>query len=308
MEFNNILQVTNYFSDKKVCKDYLAKIRWNGNVSCPHCGKDEKIYTMKHNFKCGKCRKQFSETKGTIFENSAVPLQKWFVAIWLFTSHKKGISSIQLGKDIGVQQRTAWFMMQRIRFAMETKSFENGGKKMTGVVQIDEMYVGGDLKNMHAKKRATLKKGSGMVHKTGVMGILDGKEVRAVKIPDTKIKTLKKIMKKEISKDATVVTDGLGSYRWAKEYYSKHVTVSHHNGQYVNKGFHTNSIEGFWSIFKRGVYGIYHHVSKKHLDRYVNEFEYRYNTRDMSESGRFEYFLGAISGKRIKYIELVSTI
>jgi hypothetical protein len=208
---------------------------------------------MKHNWKCSKCRKQFSETKGTIFENSAIPLQKWFVGIWLFTSHKKGISSIQLGKDIGVTQKSAWFMLQRIRYAMETKSFDKGGDKMSGVVQIDETYVGGDMNRMNAKtkKKYENTENTGGNQKTPVVGILNNKEVRAIKVEDADRETLEAIMKNEIDKDAVVVTDGFAAYNWAKKYYKGHITVSHAKGQYVKDGYHTNSIEGFWSIFKR---------------------------------------------------------
>ena len=305
MKFANLIEVTTHFSDKKVCKDYLAKMRWNGNPTCPHCG-NEKVYTMKHNYKCAKCRKQFSETKGTIFENSAIPLQKWFVGIWLFTSHKKGISSIQLGKDIGVTQKSAWFMLQRIRYAMETKTFDKGAEKMTGVVQIDETYIGGDISKMNAKAKSRFENVKAKDTKTPVVGFISENEVRAIKVENADKPTLQAIMKNEIDKNAVVVTDGYAAYNWAKKYYKGHIQVNHAKGEYVRGGYHTNSIEGFWSIFKRGIYGIYHNVSKKHLDRYINEFEFRYNRRELTEANRFEEFVTLINGRRLSYDRLTS--
>ena len=293
MEFDNIIQVSTYFSDKKVCKDYLAKLRWNNNPQCPHCQHD-KCYKMKYNYKCSKCRKQFSETKGTIFENSAIPLQKWFVAIWLFTSHKKGYASTQLAKDLGITQKSAWFMLQRIRYAMETKTFEKGGDKLDGIVQVDETYVGGDISKMNFKSRARFKGKDvkGTSQKTPVVGMITKDEVRTIKMDKVTKKALKEVMKKEINDGAIVVTDSFKGYKWAIDHFKKHESVSHGTGEYVNiRGYHTNSIEGFWSIFKRGVYGIYHHVSKKHLNKYLDEFEYRYNNRHSSEFIRFENFM-----------------
>ena len=182
--FTNLIEVLTYFSDKQVCKDYLASKRWSdGVITCPHCGHDGKIYSMKYNYKCSSCLKQFSETKGTIFENSAVPLQKWFAAIWLITSHKKGISSLQLHRDLGVTQKTSWFMLQRIRVAMNQ---DNTNQPMYGIVEADESYIGGKNKNRHNSKKVKNAQGRSTKDKTPVLGLVerDGR-VFAKKVKNT---------------------------------------------------------------------------------------------------------------------------
>lgn len=252
LNFNNLVEVTMHFSDKQVCKDYLKSIRWNGNVTCPHCN-HAKCYTMKKNYKCSKCRKQFSEIKGTIFENSPIALQKWFVAIWLFTSHKKGIASTQLAKDIGVTQKSAWFMLQRIRYAMETKSFN----KMSGVVQADESYFGGSNANMHSQKRKDNNQ-KPLKGKTPVIGVYSDGKVNAIKTKDNSKASIDTVLLQNVKQDSILVTDNYAGYKGAGKYFKRREVVSHTRGEYVNKrGFNTNGIENFWSHLKRGIYGIY---------------------------------------------------
>lgn len=305
--FNNLIEATQYFSDKQTCIDYLTKMRWsNGNVTCVFCN-HTKVYQLKganKRYKCASCRKQFSAIKGTIFENSPISLQKWFVAVYILTSHKKGISSCQLAKDISVTQKTAWFMGQRIRHALQTKSFSK--PLMTAVVECDETYIGGKEKNKHKSKRIEGAQGRSGKGKVAVFGMLerDGVVV-AMKVKDTKKATIQPIIEQHVVEGSKVMTDEWKAYKGLKKKF-EHEAVSHKAGIYVIGIAHTNTIEGFWSLLKRGVVGIYHQISAKHLDRYVDEFEFRYNSRKVSEAARFDNLL-TLSNKRLTYKSLIAT-
>lgn len=301
--FNNLIQATQYFSNKDVCVNYLTNLRWAGNVTCVFC-EHEKCYTLKgatKRFKCASCRKQFSATKGTIFENSAIPLQKWFIGIYLLTSHKKGISSLQLSKDLGITQKSAWFMLQRIRFALQTKSFNK--PVLDNIVEMDETVIGGKAVNIHIAKKV------GKPHyfnKSFVFGMVErhGKVVAQV-VKRTDGLTLKPIIKDMVSKEAFIFTDKHGAYYGLNKSFKGHYTVDHDAKEYARGNVHTNTIEGFWSLLKRGIVGIYHQVSVKHLDMYVDEFEFRYNTKDMAESSRFDSML-SLSNKRLTYAKFIA--
>ncbi|MDQ2752192.1 MAG: IS1595 family transposase [Bacteroidota bacterium] len=301
--FKNLIEATQYFSDKQTCIDYLTKMRWNGNVTCAHCNHN-KVYELKganKRYKCAKCRKQFSAIKGTIFENSPISLQKWFIAMYILYSHKKGISSCQLAKDLGVTQKTAWFMGQRIRFAAQTKNFAK--PVMSTVVECDETYVGGKEKNKHKSKRIEGSQGRSGKGKTAVFGLLERNGVVvAMKVTNTQKDTLQPLIEQYVSEGSTIMTDEWLAYKGLQKKF-KHGVVNHGAGIYVIDINHTNTIEGFWSLLKRGIIGIYHQVSPKHLDRYVDEFEYRYNNRKLSESTRFENLL-SLASKRLTYKNL----
>ncbi|MFV0237003.1 MAG: IS1595 family transposase [Flavobacteriales bacterium] len=299
--FNNLIEVMMHFSDEQVCKDYLAELRWANGIFCPHCENDDKIYTMKRNYKCAKCRKQFSVTKGSIFENSGIPLQKWFAGVWLITSHKKGISSLQLHRDLGITQKSAWFMLQRIRFAIRTKSFN---RKLENTVEADETYIGGKNKNRHQDKKVPNAQGRSTKDKTAVFGLVERNgRVTAMKVKRTDKNTLQSIINKNVSLNANLMTDEWKAYKGLSKNYS-HLVVKHGEGQYVNGKAHTNTIEGFWSLLKRGIIGIYHNVSAKHLNAYVDEFEYRYNTKHISCVERFNNML-SLSNSRLTYNQLI---
>jgi transposase-like protein len=296
-EFNNLMDVVKQFPTEKHCREYFEKLRWpDGKIVCQKCGSSEKIYKINEGaiYKCAKCRKQFTIKVGTIFEDSPLSLTKWFMATYLLTAHKKGISSIQLGKDIEVTQQTAWFMMHRIRFAIRQGSFE---KPIDGVFEADESYFGGLESNKHQSKRTEGTQGRNTKKKTAVFGIAKrGGDVFTTPIKNVKKNTLQPLIKNMIEKGAIVITDELRSYSGLSVDYA-HLTIDHGKGEYVRGFVDTNTMECFWSLFKRGVYGIYHQVSPKHLDKYCNEFTYRFNTRKLVDTDRFTKTLGKTDGR-----------
>ncbi|MCJ8209385.1 IS1595 family transposase [Mucilaginibacter sp. RS28] len=303
LPFKNLIEVANHFNDKQTCLDYLIKLRWPNGATCPFCSHD-KVYHLQganKRYKCAKCRKHFSVTKGTIFENSVIPLQKWFVAIYLITSHKKGISSVQLAKDVNVTQKTAWFMLQRVRHALKMRSF-NSPEKIGNVVEIDETYVGGNDLNRHANKKK-----SAFDTKTIVLGAIERKgEVRLKVVPQATIEHIIPFVVKNIKTDSVLMTDEWTAYnRMGKVF--EHLTVNHSQGVYVQGSSHTNTIENFWGVLKRGIYGIYHQVSAKHMQNYLEEFAFRFNNRKTTEAERFNKMV-SLSKERIKYADLIRDV
>jgi len=296
-DFNSILELLQEFPDEQTCIDHLEQLRWNGNVESPFDA-SSKVYNCKGNkYKCKNTGKYFNVKTNTIFDNTKMELQKWFLAIWLVTSHKKGISSLQLGRDLNITQKSAWFMLQRIRKCFGIDDIE----QMEGEIEADETFVGGKNKNRHSNKKV---KGTSS-DKAPVLGILqrDGK-LKAVKVPDTTTETLSTEIINTIKEGATLYTDEYSSYKVLQRIYD-HQFVKHSSKQYVNGRIHTNTIEGFWSILKRGIIGIYHFTSKKHLQMYVDEFVFRYNSRKISESERFNLLL-TNTENRVTYKELIN--
>ena len=299
-QFKSLIDLVTAFPTEQSCIDYLEQLRWNGNVITPY-DPTSVVYKCKNNkYRCKNTLKTFNVKTGTLFDNTKVKLIKWFMAIWLVTSHKKGISSLQLAKDINVTQKTAWFMLQRIR---QCFGIENDGE-LKNEVEIDETFVGGKNKNRHANKKVKNSQGRSFKDKTPVIGMLERKgKVVARKIQSTAVEHITPQVIQNVHREAKVITDEWCGYSQVSRVYD-HAFVKHNEGEYVNGRIYTNTIEGFWGILKRGIVGIYHSISRKHLQRYVDEFVYRYNTRHRSEAERFNTFLNNIQ-YRLKYTQLI---
>lgn len=275
----NIIQVYKQFPIHLDCIKHLENVRWNNEPVCPYCGsKRQSPQPKEQRYKCNNCNMSYSVTVGTIFHKTKLDLQKWFLAITLVLNAKKGLSARQLARDIEVTKDTAWYMLMRIR-----KAFIDDNELMEGIVEVDETYVGGKNKNRHNDKKTKGGQGRGGDDKTAVVGTLqrDGK-VRAQKVKDVSAKTLHGIVKKNIKKGTQLMTDEWRSYNGLSLLYG-HNIVRHAMGEYVNGACHTNTLEGFWSLLKRGVIGQFHYVSPKYLNKYMDEFCYRYNNRNNTE-------------------------
>lgn len=299
--FNSLIELTDAFPTEEVCLKYLESLIWEDGVVSPF-DPESKVYVCSNNrYICKNTGKSFNVKTGTIFENTKLPLRKWFMAIWLVLSHKKGISSLQLSRDIKVTQKTAWFMLQRIRECLMCK---NEGR-LENEVEADETFVGGKNKNRHKDKKVKKCQGRSFKDKTPVLGMVERKgEVVTRVIKSTSRSEITPIIQQFVDKRAVLYTDEWGGYDEIDKFYY-HYTVDHGKGQYVNGRIYTNTIEGFWTGLKRGYIGIYHYMSPKHLQRYANEFTFRYNTRKVSDFHKFNLLLCNIK-YRITYKQLIA--
>lgn len=290
-KFNTIIDLLNTFPDKEACIRHLEILRWNGNVVSPF-DTTSKVYKCKGNrYRCKNTGKYFNVKTNTLFDNSKVPLQKWFMAIWLITCHSKGISSTQLARDIGVTQKTAWFLLHRIRNCF---GFDNDND-LNNDIEVDETYVGGKNKNRHFDKRVKNSQGRSYKDKTPVFGMIERSgKLNAKVVSDVTASTLNVLITRYVNKGSTIHSDEWYGYSRLPKHYN-HTIVRHGSGEYVSGNSYTNTMEGFWSILKRGIIGIYHKVSSKHLQKYVDEFVFRYNTRKQKQTERFNYLLEPVT-------------
>jgi transposase-like protein len=303
-----LIEAVRVYSNLDTCHQLMVEMKWpNGEVSCPKCGgRHVGEIKSRRMFQCKvkECRKQFSVKVGTIFEESPLGLDKWLVAVWCITNDKNGISSCEVARALGVTQKTAWFMLHRVRVAMAQDSSD----QISGVCESDETFIGGAMKNMHKSKRAQLPQGRGTVGKAIVHGVLnrttDDKlsQVRLKVVPNQKRKTLQDEIKKHVKPGIVVYTDALASYEGLDKLYV-HEMIDH-AVKYVEGEVHTNGMENFWSLLKRMLGGTYVSVAPKHLTRYCAEEAFRFNERGENDSMRFQTVMKSVTGKRLTYKEL----
>jgi len=299
-----------YFADELKCIEAVATMKWpGGKAVCPECGGVEHYWLAKQKrWKCknGKCKRQFSVKVGTIFEDSPISLTKWLPAMWLLSNCRNGISSYEVARAVGVTQKSAWFMMHRIRHALQNGNWE----KMVGPVEIDEAYIGGKPRNMHLKRRREVQNAIAPKSKPAVVGMLDRetRQVRTKVVRNVRRDALQADILNAIEKGSTVYTDGATVYDNLAKQEFVHETVTHIQ-EYVRGEVHTQGIENFWSLLKRGLNGTYVAVEPFHLHRYCDEQAFRFNNRiGVNDRQRFEKALSLVAGKRLTYAELTGKV
>jgi transposase-like protein len=310
-----MLEAVRQFADPQVAHDFFVQIRFPNGVACPRmgCGSARVAYLAKQRrWYCNECKRQFSAKVGTIFEDSPIGLDKWLPAIWLIASNRNGISSYEIARGLSVTQKTAWFMLHRIREAMRSGEF----RLFTGIVEADETFIGGRFENKPLKVRRKTTKASWVLKgKTAVFGMVerttDGRkgEVRAMTVPSTQAATLTPILRRHVHHDATMHTDQARQYQSLDEYFLNHAAVNHSIAEYVkyvNGAVHTNTIENFWSVLKRTLSGTYISVRPFHLDAYLDEQICRFNARGENDGPRFASVLKRADGRRLTWKTLTA--
>ena len=309
-EPTTLLEAIRYFQDPDVCQDFMVTLRWpDGVIRCPTCGRDDVRYiSTRRLWECKDkhAKRQFSVKVGTIFEDSAVSLDKWLAAIWMIANAKNGVSSYEIARALGVTQKTAWFMLHRIRLAMQSDDFT----KLDGIVEVDETFIGGKARFMHRDRQHAAVNGRGPVGKTAVLGLLERHEegystVRASVIRNRKAITLTGHVRQNVKRGAEVMTDAYKSYNTLERDFV-HGVIDHAES-YVEGKVHTNGIENFWALLKRALKGTYVSVEPFHLFRYLDEQTFRFNSRKASDGDRFRSLSAAVTGKRLTYAELTAT-
>jgi transposase-like protein len=306
---NTLLEAIKFFDDPDACQGFMVAMRWpDGVIACPNCGRTEPRYiATRRLFECKEkhAKRQFSVKVGTIFEDSPISLSKWLPALWLIANDKNGISSYELGRALGVTQTTAWFMLHRIRLAMQSDEYN----KLDGIVEVDETFIGGKARFMHKDKRAEKIKGTGGMGKVAVMGLLDrhGPDGHSV-VQTTVVRSRKRAalateVRKRVKKGSAVMSDALKSYDDLRRDYN-HGVIDHAE-KYVDGQVHTNGIENFWSLLKRALKGTYVSVEPFHLFRYLDEEVFRFNNRQINDGERFVRLAHNVIGRRLTFKELI---
>ncbi|HTX20585.1 MAG TPA: IS1595 family transposase [Candidatus Aquilonibacter sp.] len=302
-EFKTLTEFTDYFCDEETCVAHFTASRFRNGEYCPHCRHD-KIYKCGNGrrYQCAKCKQDFTIRTGTVFGESKLPLRKWYMAVYLLSTTSKGISSVQLAKHIGVTQKTAWFMAHRIRAAKS-----QAVTKLSGRIEADETYIGGKVPNMSKSRRRKFAGQTGGAGKTPLVGILQrGGEIQVKVAEAVNRQTLVPNIIENVQKGSFVYTDENVCYRGLHRAGFIHNQVQHQTKEYVVGDCHTNSIESFWALFKRGYHGVYHHMSKKHLQRYVNEFTFRFNRRACEMQSVFSNVVNnVVQTPQLPYKELI---
>jgi transposase-like protein len=312
--------IAKQFSDEEEAYKYVEQIRWANGIVCPHCGSVNKAYylepkegqrktrtgkkTYRRVWKCAECHEQFSVLVGTIFEDSKIPLSKWLLAVHEICADKNGVSSMELARKLDITQKSAWFMAHRIRYALDRSPLSD---MLKGTVEADETYMGGKAKNMHKAKREQEIQGRGTVGKTPVFSmVVRNGEVRSQVLGEVNSETVRQPLKANIDAQAILNTDTSPVYNQVGKEFAAHETVDHGKEEYVRGDAHINTAEGYFSQLKRSIDGTHHHVSDKHLPRYLVEFDYRYSTRKEEDGKRTEDAIKRTVGKRLTYEETIS--
>jgi len=315
MKPKTLQQAIKHFSDEQVCIDTVAAFRWPSGPVCPACQHPEHYYlATQKRWKCKKCGKQFSVKVGTIFEDSAIPLEKWLVALWMLVNCKNGVSSYEIARDLGVTQKSAWFVLHRLRLALQTNNFQKiGGKGCE--IEADETFIGGAARFMHRDRKdryTAAQRGKG--DKTTVFGMLErGGDVRAMVLPNNRRHHVQGEIRRHVKAHSAIYTDALMSYQGLRGYDFAHEVIDHAERYVMDGRVHTNGLENFWSLLKRGLKGTYISTEPFHLFRYLDEQVFRYNNRSTKDEpkndlDRFELALSRIAGKRLTFAEVTGKV